>query len=133
VELLDARPDRLGDDGRILAAVPGAQITDHDLSSATALERPDGSLVPLSGSRLTVPNESGVYFLRRQATRIGAVVVNAEAQESDLRADCPARPGRVSRSVVPPSRSTGAGCRLAPDALDQAAGRSAARRWSRWR
>lgn len=124
--LLDALSRRLGDDGRILAAVPGAQITDHDLSSATALERPDGSLVPLSGSRLTVPNESGVYFLRRQATRIGAVVVNAEAQESDLRADAPGTTGAAFRSRVSGAAvavdSVPADWRR--DALDQAAGRS---------
>ncbi len=124
--LLDALSRRLGDDGRILAAVPGAQITDHDLSSATALERPDGSLVPLSGSRLTVPNESGVYFLRRQATRIGAVVVNAEAQESDLRADAPGATGAAFRSRVSGAAvavdSVPADWRR--DALDQAAGRS---------
>lgn len=124
--LLDALSRRLGDDGRILAAVPGAQITDHDLSSATALERPDGSLVPLSGSRLTVPNESGVYFLRRQATRIGAVVVNAEAQESDLRADASGMNGAAFRSRVSGASvavdSVPADWRR--DALDQAAGRS---------
>jgi hypothetical protein len=34
-----------------------------------------------------MPPRAGVYFWTRGATRIGAVVVNAEAEESDLRRD----------------------------------------------
>ena len=55
------------------------------LRDVTALERPDGTLLPTTGDRVTVPAEAGVYFLRRQAARIGALVVNAEPMESDLR------------------------------------------------
>ncbi len=123
--LLDALSRRLGDDGAIIAAAPGQQLADRAFSTASGLERPDGSLVPLSGDRLTVPNESGVYFLRRQATRIGAVVVNPEAQESDVRMEPPDSAGAAFRKRV-------IGRRVAVDttadewrrhALDQAAGR----------
>ena len=124
--LLDALSRRLGDEGSILTATPGAQLVNHVLSAASALERPDGSLVPLAGDRLTVPNESGVYFLRRQAVRIGAVVVNPEPQESDLRADGAGLIGTGFTARV-------GGQRVAVDTLpadwrrrtlDQAAGRS---------
>jgi hypothetical protein len=39
------------------------------------------------GDTATMPPRAGVYFWTRGATRIGAVVVNAEAEESDLRRD----------------------------------------------
>ena len=85
--LLDVLSRRLGDDGRIINAAPGQQLVDRSFATATALERPDGTLAPLAGDHLTVPNESGIYFLRRQAVRVGALVVNPEAQESDMRRD----------------------------------------------
>lgn len=80
--LLEALARRLGDDGRLVHAAPGQVIS--GLRDLTALERPDGSLVALSGDRATVPSAAGVYFLRRQAARVGALVVNAEASESDM-------------------------------------------------
>jgi hypothetical protein len=40
--------------------------------------------VGTNGDRLIVPNESGIYYLRRQAARVGALVVNAEPEESDV-------------------------------------------------
>ena len=85
--LLDALSRRLGDDGRIIHTSPGQLLVDRAFATSTALERPDGSLVPLVGDHLTTPNESGVYFLRRQAARVGAIVVNPEPQESDMRRD----------------------------------------------
>ena len=88
--VLESLARRLGEDGIVLQATPGQGINDRAIGSASALEAPDGSLIPLSGDRLTVPSESGVYFLRRQTARIGAVVVNAEASESDLRGEATA-------------------------------------------
>ncbi|HEY0931861.1 MAG TPA: hypothetical protein VGE27_18205, partial [Gemmatimonas sp.] len=82
--VLEALARRLGDDGRLITAVPGSVIT--GVRDVTALERPDGSLIPTSGDRVTVPAQSGVYFLRRQAARVGALVVNAEPSESELTA-----------------------------------------------
>jgi hypothetical protein len=81
--LLEALARRLGDDGRVIEATPGSVVS--GLRDVTALERPDGTLLPTTGDRVTVPAEAGVYFLRRQAARIGALVVNAEPMESDLR------------------------------------------------
>ena len=80
--LLDALSRRLGVDGRIIDAHPGQGLTGFD--GVSALERPDGTLVPLSSDRLTAPNEAGVYYLRRQATRVGALVVNPEPEESEF-------------------------------------------------
>lgn len=123
--LLDALSRRLGDDGAVLAATPGQHLADRSIGSASGLERPDGTIVPLSGDRLTVPNESGVYFLRRQAARVGAVVVNPEPQESDVRMEAPGAIGSTFLKQV-------TGRRVAVDtipdewrrhALDQAAGR----------
>jgi hypothetical protein len=124
--ILDALSRRLGDDGTLITATPGQHLVDRTLVNASALERPDGSLVPLSGERLTVPNESGVYFVRRQAARVGAIVVNAEADESDVRVEAGANVGESFRARV-------SGPRVGVDSLpttwrqhvlDQAAGRS---------
>jgi hypothetical protein len=80
--LLESLSRRLGDDGQIIEAHPGQSLS--GFGSITALERPDGSLVPLNNDHLTVPNDAGVYLLRRQASRIGALVVNPEPEESDV-------------------------------------------------
>lgn len=80
--LLEALARRLGDDGRLITAAPGATVT--GLRDVTALERQDGTLIPTSGDRVTVPGQAGVYFLRRQAARVGALVVNGEPAESEL-------------------------------------------------
>lgn len=80
--LLDALSRRLGEDGRVVQAHPGQRIANMD--GVTGLERPDGTIVPLVGERITVPSDAGVYLLRRQAARIGALVVNPETEESDV-------------------------------------------------
>jgi len=98
--VLDALSRRLGDDGVVIAASPGQVVVDPALAAASALERPDGSLVPLTGDRLTIPNESGVYFLRRQSARVGAIVVNPEAVESDTRGESAGVIGTAFRSRV---------------------------------
>ncbi|MEQ1690227.1 MAG: BatA and WFA domain-containing protein [Gemmatimonas sp.] len=124
--LLDALSRRLGDEGQVLAATPGQHIVDRALGAVSGLERPDGTVVPIAGERLTVPNESGVYFLRRQAARVGAIVVNPEAQESDVRTESSAAIGRAFRTRVS-GRFVGVDTVSAEwrsHALDQAAGRS---------
>jgi hypothetical protein len=80
--LLESLSRRLGDDGQIVEAHPGQSLS--GFGSITALERPDGSLIPLTGDRVTVPNNAGVYLLRRQTSRVGALVVNPEPEESDV-------------------------------------------------
>lgn len=80
--LLEALSRRLGEDGRLIEAVPGEHLA--GLRGVTGLEGPDGKIVGTNSDRLTVPNEAGVYYLRRQAARIGALVVNPEPEESDV-------------------------------------------------
>ena len=80
--LLESLSRRLGDDGQVIAAHPGQFLA--GLEGVSGLERPDGTVVPLSGDRLTVPNDAGVYLLRRQSSRVGALVVNPEPEESDV-------------------------------------------------
>ena len=80
--LLESLSRRLGDDGQVIAAHPGQFLS--GLEGVSGLERPDGTVVPLSGDRLTVPNDAGVYLLRRQSSRVGALVVNPEPEESDV-------------------------------------------------
>ncbi|MBL0172978.1 MAG: BatA domain-containing protein [Gemmatimonadaceae bacterium] len=124
--LLDALSRRLGDDGQIIEATPGQHLVDRTFSTASGLERPDRTVVPMSGDRLTVPNETGVYFLRRQALRIGAIVVNAEAMESDLRAEPVTDIGQAFRRRVS-GRFAGVDTVVGSwrtRALNQAAGRS---------
>jgi hypothetical protein len=80
--LMEALARRLGDDGRLIEASPGQVVS--GLRDVTGLEAPDGKVAPMTGDRLTVPAQAGVYFLRRQDARVGALVVNGEATESEL-------------------------------------------------
>ncbi len=80
--LLDVLSRQLGEDGRLVRAHPGESLI--GFSRISALERPDGSLVSLNSDRLVAPDLPGVYFLRRQAFRVGALVVNPEPEESNL-------------------------------------------------
>lgn len=80
--VLEALSRRLGEDGRVIEAVPGEHIA--GLRGVSGLEGPDGKIVGTNSDRLTVPNEAGVYYLRRQTARIGALVVNPEPEESDV-------------------------------------------------
>jgi hypothetical protein len=80
--LMEALARRLGDDGRLIEASPGQVV--GGLRDVTGLETLDGTVAPLNGDRLTVPPQAGVYFLRRQDARVGALVVNGEPSESDL-------------------------------------------------
>jgi hypothetical protein len=82
--LLEALARRLGDDGRLIEASPGQVVS--GLRDLTGLEAPDGTVSPLASDRLTVPTQAGVYFLRRQETRAGALVVNGEPSESEFAA-----------------------------------------------
>lgn len=124
--LLDALARRLGEDGDLLAAMPGMTLEDRRLLAAASIERPDGTTLPVSGARFAVPTEAGVYFLRQGPARVGALVVNPDAMESDLRAESDSQTGRAFRARV-------AGGRVAVDTtpaqwrravLDQAAGQS---------
>ncbi|MEO8000129.1 MAG: hypothetical protein ABI852_21945, partial [Gemmatimonadaceae bacterium] len=73
---------RLGDDGQLIQSVPGARITLP--ASITALELPDGTINANAAHSGIAPAEPGVYLLRRDAAVTGALVVNAEREESDL-------------------------------------------------
>ncbi len=67
----------------VIAAVPGALV--RVPSRADQLEAPDGSLRAVqSGAQVQLPWTAGVHFWRRAGERIGAVVVNGEASESEL-------------------------------------------------
>ncbi|MBK6306982.1 MAG: BatA and WFA domain-containing protein [Gemmatimonadaceae bacterium] len=64
-----------------LQAAPGAAM--RVPSGTDGLEGPDGQVTPLTASS-NAPSRAGVYFLRRGTARVGALVVNAEPEESDL-------------------------------------------------
>lgn len=117
--MLDALSRRLGDDGRLIETHPGAHLTGFE--GISALERADGSLIPLASDRLTVPNEAGVYFLRRQSARAGALVVNAEPEESEFGAAPSPLSARVTGTKVIESRDAAVWRKTV---LDQAIGRS---------
>ena len=64
-------------------AAPGARVRVPSL--ADGLEAPNGDIAPVvAGTTLEAPWTGGVHFWRRGADRVGALVVNAEATESDL-------------------------------------------------
>ncbi len=120
--LLESLSRRLGDDGQVIAAHPGQFLS--GLEGVTALERPDGSLVPLSGDRLTVPNDAGVYLLRRQAARVGALVVNPEREESDVGQGAPEDAKFLARVSGRAVSVVGASDGWRKQIFKQAAGRS---------
>ena len=71
-----------GDATTVVHAAPGASVR---LPMGTdGFEAADGQVTRVSGS-IRAPTRPGVYFLRVGAERIGALVVNPEPQESDLR------------------------------------------------
>jgi len=72
-----------GEAGRVLALGPGAEF--RAPQGVTTLESADGQSQPLDATAPRAPMRQGVYFLKRGPTRVGAVTVNAEADESDLR------------------------------------------------
>ena len=72
-----------GAGGGLLAVTPSATVRRPPW--ATALETPDGRRIALTGPSFTAPDRSGVSFLLRGTERAGAVVVNGEPSESELR------------------------------------------------
>jgi hypothetical protein len=80
--LADVIAQRLSNDAAAtFAAVPGARL--RLPPGVTGLERDDGTVVP-TPSDGSAPARAGVYYLRRGAERIGALVVNPEPEESRL-------------------------------------------------
>ncbi|MDP1862063.1 MAG: BatA and WFA domain-containing protein [Gemmatimonadaceae bacterium] len=78
----DAIAQRLaGEATAVMQSAPGAPV--RFPLGADGLEGADAQVTPLS-DRSNAPSRPGVYFVRRGADRIGALVVNPEAEESDL-------------------------------------------------
>lgn len=65
----------------ILHAAPGGRV--RLPAGVEGLEGGDGQVTPIAAGG-TAPARAGVYFLRRGPDRVGALVVNAEPEESDL-------------------------------------------------
>jgi hypothetical protein len=96
-----------------LAGAVGTVISSPPLASvarpawAESLERPDGTRLPLTAAMIESPGRPGVYFLLRGTERAGALVVDAEAEESvldrlsdrELRSRVKAEDVRVARSA----------------------------------
>ncbi|WKW12693.1 BatA and WFA domain-containing protein [Pseudogemmatithrix spongiicola] len=76
--------ERLGAaEGRALEVAAAARVTVP--TGVDALEFPDGESRPVAATaQIAAPSVAGVYFWRRGAARVGAIVVNAEARESEL-------------------------------------------------
>ncbi|HJU75172.1 MAG TPA: BatA and WFA domain-containing protein [Gemmatimonadaceae bacterium] len=72
-----------GEAGRVIALTPGAEF--RAPQGTTALQSAEGQDIPLDAAAPRAPMRQGVYFLRRGPVRIGALTVNAEPDESDLR------------------------------------------------
>jgi len=70
------------DAGPVIESAPRAWVARP--AWAAGLEAPDGTVQPLHGTRFRAPASVGVHFLRRGAERAGAIVVAAEASESEL-------------------------------------------------
>lgn len=86
--LLEILSQRLtGTAGHILEASPGMEVARPEWADALEPARAGGiaDRVRLTGGAFTAPAEPGVYFLQRAGRRAGALVVNAESGESELR------------------------------------------------
>ena len=68
--------------GPVTAALPGARVAAP--RNADAIDDGAGHLQVVRDT-VTLPPRAGVYFWTLGTSRVGAVVVNAEAEESDLR------------------------------------------------
>ncbi len=79
----DAIASRLNaEPGAVRYAAPGQRVARPGV--ADALESTNGNRIVVSGSAFDAPAASGVYFMVRGSRRIGALVVNAEPDESRL-------------------------------------------------
>ena len=90
----------VGEPGGVIFGAPGQQLPRPRW--ADALESAGGARLTL-GDTLPVPPQSGVYFLDRGGRRVGALVVNAGARESELdrlSADALSRRVRSRRLIV---------------------------------
>ncbi|HEX8849533.1 MAG TPA: VWA domain-containing protein [Gemmatimonadaceae bacterium] len=93
--------------GASTTAVPGARVAVP--ARVDSVETPDGSRAGVRDT-LVLPQRTGVYFWMRGGARVGAVVVNAEAEESRLlrmddeglrrRLGAPARVAHDGRSLA---------------------------------
>ncbi|MGQ0538216.1 MAG: vWA domain-containing protein [Gemmatimonadaceae bacterium] len=72
-----------GEAGRVLAAAPGAAF--RAPPQVDALESANGERLPIDAAAPRAPTRAGVYYMRNGPLRVGALAVNAEADESDLR------------------------------------------------
>jgi hypothetical protein len=80
----DVLAQRLAGDATIvIPATPGAAVTLP--VGIDAIEAEDGQTTAQASRALNAPLRPGIYFLRQGAERVGAVVVNPEPDESDLR------------------------------------------------
>lgn len=82
--LRDLVSQRLGGGGVVLAVAP-ADTIDTPLG-ADGLEDADGTVLPITGARLVLPDTTGVFLLRRGVRRVGALEINPELSESDMTA-----------------------------------------------
>ena len=73
-----------GSAGPVVEAAPGATVTVPAAVDALKGSAADSPRLPLSGATFSAPVRSGVYFFLRGTERAGALVVNAEAEESLL-------------------------------------------------
>jgi len=71
----------VGEPGHILVATPGTRLPRPRW--ADGIESADGARTPLAET-LDVPLRAGTHFLTRGERRVGALVVNAPAEESNL-------------------------------------------------
>jgi len=75
---------RLSEDaGPLLTAAPGEEVVRPP--GADQLEQPSGTRLSLSTDTLVAPDRTGVYFFLAGGARTGALAVNAEPEESELR------------------------------------------------
>jgi hypothetical protein len=92
--MADVLTQDLGAAGRAVASAPLARIAAP--AGADTLISPSGGRNAIGGDSVTAPGAPGVYWFARAGAIMGALVVNAEPEESDLaRLDLRALEGRL--------------------------------------
>ncbi len=118
--LLETFTQRLGADGSAVYAAPGSKVSAFAFSDS--IQDSTGHAQSWSGESKVAPQQAGVYYVLRGSERAGALVVNAEAGESDISSpDSAAFLARVSGDRITFHK---AGSSWRTDVFSQASGRS---------
>lgn len=105
---------RLGGEETLVHAAPGSVL--NGFRADETIESSDGKAISIAGGQLTLPVQSGVYFITTHGKRSGVIVANGESEESDFspaqgrgEADSSGRTSNAAPSIVSSGTSSSGG------------------------